>query len=395
MISGKPIRTALIGVSSYANQHYEMLLNQAERGEMAPVAAAIINQSQEPEKCARLRSLGCEIFEDYREMLRRRSGDLDLCMIPTGIPQHAPMTIAALEAGCHVFVEKPLAGCLADGEAMLAAATRAERRVLVGFQRMYSPLTRRIRDRIKDGAIGEVKCLKSLGMLCRNDHYFGRNSWAGRLKVGDAWVMDSPFNNAAAHFLMMLRFFAGPVDSDPQPVKIDAGLYHARDIDSADTASIRIRMGGFPPILFLGSHCGRKHREAFAVVRGTEGEIWWEPYDVPEGFSERVVIRRRGKPDEIVDTGFWKKLRGVMIDNVCRTIRGETADVCTIQEALAHTRCVQMIHDTAPVKGVPSRFLERGDIRGAPATIIRGVDEDIQRAFDEEKTLAEIGVPWA
>lgn len=395
MSSRRPIRTALIGVSGYANQHYEMLLMQAERGEMAPVAATIINQSQEPDKCAKLRSLGCEIFDDYRAMLENRRGDLDLCMIPTGIPQHAPMTIAALEAGCHVFVEKPLAGCLKDGEAMRDAGLRYGRRILVGFQRMHSPLTRRLRDMIANGAIGEVRCFKALGMLSRNDMYFSRNDWVGRLKIGERWVLDSPFNNAVAHFLMMIRFFAGPVDRDPQPVRIEAGLYHARDIESADTVAMRIQMGGFAPMYFFGSHCGRIHREAFAVVRGTHGEIRWEPYPVGKELSERVVIRRVGVPDEMHDTGYGKPLRSLMIHNVCAALRGEPADVCTVDEALAHTRCVQMVHDAAEIKTVPAAFLERGEEGGAPSTFIRGIDDNMNRAFEEEKLLSELGVPWA
>lgn len=395
MIRGRPIRTALIGVSGYGNQHYEMLLRQAAAGAMLPVAAAVINQADEQAKCAKLRSLGCEIFEDYRAMLAKHRGSLDLCMIPTGIPLHAPMTLAAIEAGCNVFVEKPLAGCLRDAEAMCEAARRHDRMLLVGFQRMYSPLTRMIRDLIADGAIGDVKCLKTIGMLCRNDRYFTRNNWVGKLKAGDAWVLDSPFNNAVAHFLMMMRFLAGPVDRDPAPVRVQAELFHARDIESADTAAIRICMNGFPPMIFLGSHCGRVHREAFAVARGTRGEIRWEPYAVEGGSSERVVVKREGRPEETHDTGFYLPLRERMIANVCARLRGEPADVCTGEEALAHTRCVQMIHDATAVRAIPREHLARDEHAGVFSTVVPGLDEQMARAFEEEKLLSEIGVPWA
>lgn len=395
MPCGRPIRTALIGVSSYANQHYEMLLRQAAAGEMTPVAAAIINQAEEQAKCAKLRSLGCEIFDDYRAMLAKHRGGLDLCMIPTGIPLHAPMTLAAIEAGCNVFVEKPLAGCLRDAEAMCDAARRRERMLLVGFQRMYSPLTRMIRDLMADGAIGDVQCLKTLGMLCRDDRYYTRNNWVGRLKVGDAWVLDSPFNNAAAHFLMMMRFLAGPVDRDPPPVRVEAELFHARDIESADTAAIRIGMNGLPPIIFLGSHCGRVHRDAFTVVRGTRGEIMWEPYSAGTGFSERVVVRRDGRPDETHDTGPYPQLRCRMIANVCARLRGEPADVCTGEDALAHTRCVQMIHDSTAVRAIPREHLARDEHAGVCSTVVPGLDGQMARAFEEEKLLSEIGVQWA
>jgi predicted dehydrogenase len=395
MNRSKPLRTAIIGVTSYGVQHYEMLMGQVEQGEMVPVAATIINPAEAVEPCARLRALGCEIFSDYETMLRRHAGGLDLCMIPTGIPWHAPMTVAALESGANVFVEKPVAGCLADAERMREAARRCKRRVWVGFQRMYSPVTWMLRERLADGVIGEVQSLTAHGTLKRGSVYFGRNNWAGKLKVGDRWVLDSPFNNAMAHFLMMIRFFAGPTDSDPEPFSVEAGLYRAEQIESCDTATVRIRMGG-KALYFIATHCCRDHREAGALLRGTEGTVSWEPYSKGgDQFSERVVIRRKGRPDEVHETNFWRPLRDEMIRRVCASLRGESVEVCDLDTGIAHTRCVQAIHDRGTIKPVPSDWIEHDTWRGAPAIRIRGIDELLGRCAKEEKLLSEIGVPWA
>ena len=63
---------------------------------------------------------GVRIFTSLREMLAQAREELDLVCIPTGIPLHRPMAIAALEADCNVLVEKPSAGCIQDVDAMLA-----------------------------------------------------------------------------------------------------------------------------------------------------------------------------------------------------------------------------------------------------------------------------------
>src|SRR5690606_3088229 len=101
------IKVALIGVSGFAMFHYVNLMELAESGQICLVAATIINPDQEAAKCRSLLAIGAEIFEDYQTMLTTWEGRIDLCVIPTAIHQHAPMTIAALAAGCNVLVEKP------------------------------------------------------------------------------------------------------------------------------------------------------------------------------------------------------------------------------------------------------------------------------------------------
>ena len=51
----------------------------------------------------------------------------------------------------------------------------------------------------------------------RGASYYARNNWAGRLRVGSAWVLDSPVNNAFAHFLMLALFWAGDTPTAASP----------------------------------------------------------------------------------------------------------------------------------------------------------------------------------
>ncbi len=101
------IRAAIIGVSGYGATIYSDLMREKNNGLLEITAATIINQNEEKAKCDELKAMGCRLYTDYREMLGNEK--LDICFIPTGIHLHAPMTVAALEAGVNVVVEKPAA----------------------------------------------------------------------------------------------------------------------------------------------------------------------------------------------------------------------------------------------------------------------------------------------
>jgi predicted dehydrogenase len=167
----------VIGVSGFGNAHYSTLLSEHAAGNVALVGATIINQEEEAQKCTHLRELGCLLFDNYREMLTDLRGRADLCVIPTGIPWHMPMTVAAVEAGMHVLVEKPAAGCMRDVRAMRQAAARAGKVVAVAFQHLYAPATLETKRAILDRAIGDIQVMKCRGLWPRDNRYYTRNTW--------------------------------------------------------------------------------------------------------------------------------------------------------------------------------------------------------------------------
>jgi predicted dehydrogenase len=94
------------------------------------------------------------VYEDYREMLAKA----ELDAISVGVPNafHAPITLAALEAGKHVLCEKPLATSVADGRAMVEAAERAGRVLAVNMHsRLRADMTV-LRAMIAQGRLGKI-----------------------------------------------------------------------------------------------------------------------------------------------------------------------------------------------------------------------------------------------
>jgi predicted dehydrogenase len=94
-------------------------------------------------------------YRDYREMLRQRN--LDIVLVGTPDHWHALPTIAAMEAGADVWVQKPISVDIEEGKAMVAAARRLNKVVQVGLQRRSTPHIADARERIiRAGRLGRI-----------------------------------------------------------------------------------------------------------------------------------------------------------------------------------------------------------------------------------------------
>jgi len=93
-------------------------------------------------------------YADYRELLRNKS--IDAVIVATPEHLHATMLIDALEAGKHVYVEKPLAHTIEEGEKILRAGANSKSVVQVGMQNRSNSLYTKAKEMVAAGMIGEV-----------------------------------------------------------------------------------------------------------------------------------------------------------------------------------------------------------------------------------------------
>ena len=109
-----------------------------------------------------------QLYEDYRNLLNEQKPDIVL--IGTPDHWHALQTIAALKAGAHVYVQKPISTDVLEGEAMLAAARKYNKVVQVGTQRRSTPHLIDAKKNIVDaGLLGKISHVE---MFC---YYHMRN----------------------------------------------------------------------------------------------------------------------------------------------------------------------------------------------------------------------------
>jgi len=378
----------IIGISGYGDVHYNDLMSLAEAGKLRALGATVINQREESEKCARLRSRGCELFTDYRAMLDRFNGRIDLCFVPTGIHWHAEMSMAAMRAGADVFVEKPAAATVDEVREMRACERETGRFVAVGYQHIYARETEAMKRAILEGKIGRLQTIKCRVLWPRPDSYYARNDWAGRLKVGERWVLDSPFNNANAHQLNMMCFLAGTeFRKSARPAAVEAELYSARDIESADTACIRVTTAEGVRIYFFGTHSCNDAFGPEIVVQGDQGRISWN--------SEKMRIEARdGKVSEQASENLGE-VRKTIMARVLDRLQGGDAFVCDLAVAGAQTLCANGAHESSRVNGIGEDFVERLSDGDSLQPVIVGIGRTTEMGFTEEKLFSELGVGWA
>jgi len=218
--------------------------------------------------------------------------------------------------------------------------------VMVGFQHVAARELQRIKQILVSGRLGKVKQLTTFGIWPRADVYYGRNDWAGKLKSrnGD-WVLDSPANNAFAHYLNISLFLAGrSFGQAADAVAMEAELYRARPtIDTFDSCAIRVETATGVKILALFCHTAEKSLEPAIRIDCEKGTIRWA--QGPDGGWE--VCDQAGK---VLESGIVVDSRGDMVLDAAAKVADRSRFVCTLEIGSKQTFCIEKLHQKfAPV----------------------------------------------
>lgn len=153
------VRLGIVGLGRLGMEHARTLHYRVPNAELAAVCAA------DPEQVAAAQAeLGVALgFQDYTEMLN--SAELDGVVIVSSSALHTPQIIEALEAGLHVFSEKPLGTTVEQCvEAADAVAAHPNQRFMLGFMRRYDSSYAEAKRRIQAGEIGEPFLVRAYGL---------------------------------------------------------------------------------------------------------------------------------------------------------------------------------------------------------------------------------------
>jgi predicted dehydrogenase len=151
------LRSALVGCGGQAQRNLLPALR------FAPVDLVAVCDVDEAGATEVARGHGvAAVYGDLTDMLA--AGGLDVVFFASGYdgagePRYPAQAIAALEAGCHAWIEKPPAARTSDVEAMWEASLRTDRKVGVGFMRMFAPAIDKARKLIGTKAFGALTSL--------------------------------------------------------------------------------------------------------------------------------------------------------------------------------------------------------------------------------------------
>ncbi len=306
-----PVRLGIIGAGGYVTgMHLPLLKDMGDEF----LVRALVSRSGATAAAAAKRFDVPTTASDYRRILD--DPEIDAVMIATRHATHAKFAIEAIEAGKHVFVEKPMATTVADAEDIVAAADRSGLIVRVGFNRRFSPYIHALRDVIGPEGIRVLFARVNVGAI--------KNDWSNTPEEGGRLLGEG------VHFFDLANWFMGA-----EPKNVAANMIGTINSTNAN-ASVLLRYtdGSNANVLYtsLGDkRMGKEYFEAFGNGRSAilndynKLEIW--------GGNQKSKPRRGDKGQRDCLREFSAAVRGIEFP-----VKGADA-----RAGLAATRIAQTI----------------------------------------------------
>jgi UDP-N-acetylglucosamine 3-dehydrogenase len=228
------------------------------------------------------------VYTDYRELLS--NPEVEAVSVTTMWDQHAAPTLAALQSGKHVFLEKPMASTVADCRAIVAAAHRSGRCFMVGHICRFNPRYAAARREIEAGSVGRIVSI-----------YARRNIPAavGKQVLGKI----GPIIGDGVHDTDLMLWYTGARIETAYAQTVDVrGLKHP-DIGWTMYRFDSGAVGVCENVWFLPDRTAFQIDERMEII-GTEGAI--HIHETHPNFS---VVDKDGWRSP--DTTYWPELHGV------------------------------------------------------------------------------------
>lgn len=257
-----PYRIVLAGCGSISSAWLKAVQGRPD----AQVAALVdLNRESAERKASEYHLTDVPIFTDPDEALRRTAPDILFnCTVPEA---HMPVTLAALERGCHVLCEKPMADSLANAHRMIGAAKQAGKLLAVIQNRRYNPQIRRLRAFVESDAIGKLTAIQS-------NFFMGVHFGGFRDHMRHVLILDM-----AIHTFDAARFLAG---ADATSVYCHEWNPEGSWYDHDASAVALFEMTGGLVYTYQGSWCADGCRTVWESewrLIGQKGTVLWNGLD--------------------------------------------------------------------------------------------------------------------
>jgi len=147
------LKVAVVGVGAMGRNHARIF------AEMPQTHLAAVADVDAEAAAQVARTYKAEAYADFERMLAVERPDVVSVAVPTRL--HQSVAVAVLEAGSHVFVEKPLALSVAAGQAILDAVHRTGRKLAVGHIERFNPAVVELKHLLDEGQLGRIFQLRS------------------------------------------------------------------------------------------------------------------------------------------------------------------------------------------------------------------------------------------
>jgi predicted dehydrogenase len=161
-LQGK-LKIGIIGCGGIANGKHMPSLAKLASVEMVAFCDIIVERAQAAAE--KYGAAGARVYADYKELLAQE--DVDVVHVCTPNSSHAEITIASLEAGCHVNCEKPMAKTAQEARAMAEAAERTGKKLTIAYQNRFRRDSQYLKALCERGDLGEIYYAKAKALRRR------------------------------------------------------------------------------------------------------------------------------------------------------------------------------------------------------------------------------------
>lgn len=265
-------------------------------------------------------------FGSYDDMLA--SDTIDAVYIPLPTSQHVEWAIKAANAGKHVLVEKPLALKAAEIEPLIEARDKNNVVVSEAFMVTYAPVWHKVRELLRDGAIGELKHVQGAFSYFNRDASNMRNI----PELGGGALPD-----IGVYPTIVTRFSTGM-----EPERVQAVIRRDPDFGTDIYASVKADFGSFEMSFYVATQMANRQ---VMVFHGIEGFIEVKsPFNADRyGAEEIELTNQKHSLSQVFRFPDSRQYRR-QAEAFAKAVSGEDAEIVTLENSVRNQRFIDAIY---------------------------------------------------
>lgn len=301
------VRFGIVGCGVIARFHAEAIARIAD-AELKGVCSASPSSAE-----ALVKDYPAEIFESYEAMLASKNIDAVCICTPSGL--HTEQAVAAMRAGKHIVVEKPMSLNLAEADELIKTAGETGVKVCVISQFRFSPAVEEVKRALDCGAFGRVVSGSLSMKYYRSHEYYASGVWRG------TWEMDGGgcLMNQGIHGIDIFRYLMGPVKrltaitkTQTRHIEVEDSAAAVLEFENGAVGTLQGSTTCYPGYMRRIEICG----DAGSVVLEEDSILRWDlPIACTLGVGEQVQNSGASDPKAIGVGGHVRQI-GNLVDAV-------------------------------------------------------------------------------
>lgn len=327
------LKVAIIGLGTVSPIHIMAIQEMVEAGRVKFVGGCDID----PTRADKLPE-GVPFYNNVADLLSEAKPDAVHTCLPHDL--HGSIGRQVLEAGCHLFTEKPLCHTLADAENLVAfAAGHPEQVSAVCFQNRLNPCSVELKRRIDSGEDGAVIGIRAHVYWDRNAAYYEAEPWRGKIhRAGGGSLI-----NQAIHTLDLMQYFVGSL-----PISLNAVTSQLGEImpgvEVEDSAMARMDYPNGVYGFYTSTNVAGTNYPVEVMVQCEKANYFLRGTELLRECSDREDAVCVSRDHRFTGEKFYYGMsHSLMIQAFYDAIEGKDAPIVTLEEGLASLRMIDAI----------------------------------------------------